>query len=91
MSASRRLVRVSRVASQQSYQSFPDWLGDQVCRRDEIGRLARLAVVTGAIDRSDPDQLNLAFVEWAQSSRTESKLAFGGGSTDRGNALGEGS
>lgn len=47
--------------------AFPDWLADQVCRRDEIGHMARLAVATGAIDRSNPDLVNQAIIEWAQA------------------------
>lgn len=66
MSASKRSGRFCRTASRVSYVSFPDWLADQVCRRDEIGHMARLAVATGAIDRSDPDLVHLAMVEWAQ-------------------------
>ena len=66
MSANKGSGRFRRDAFPQSYMSFPDWLANQVCRRDEIGHMARLTVATGGIDRSDPDVVSLAIVEWAQ-------------------------
>ncbi len=66
MSAHKLSDRSHGGAPQASYLAFPAWLGDQVCRRDEIGHLARLAIATGAIDRSDRELVNRAIIEWAQ-------------------------
>ena len=66
MNAGKGFGRFRDVASRREYVSFPDWLADQVCRRDEIGHMARLTVSAGVIDRSDTDLVNSAIVEWAQ-------------------------
>ena len=63
--SARPITGRNRAAPPRRWVGFRVWLAAQALRSDDIGWLARQALATGEIDRTDLERLHKAIAEWA--------------------------